>query len=501
MAKKNTPAKANLNDARWINTPFVYTKFCAGFTLMQQDLMFRVSDHIQEYIKKYFSEGRFKSSEIPRPLFSQQDLDKGLQPIRVNLSDLGVSPSNYGRIDSAVAEIFQLTVRVPRVDEKGRKVLEWFPVFSRAALPLTDNGFTYTNEAGVVIESVKKRGYIEFEINPHVADWAFDMSKGYINHPNTIAQIAKADCTPLLYSLLKNNCLRAHGAIVKAQLEPNDIREYLGLVYRDADKNITGYMYEKYSKFRTGILDKAQKDLQRMADLDQIDYTFTYEEIRREGKSTGDPIYIEFTLHKTRLGEARDSIQHRNAAERKLLDTFHDYCPDLNMADFRKLVASVDAEKFVDFTLYAYKDVRSLIERKQPDDVAAYIMKLLRTWIANNRPQRDLFSQVQEQPQPKPKPEPPTHVLGQYAEEWQQFMATYEGPLKPMLEKATHRGSNRGYMWIEFPDKVAYDAYCKYEETHKRETSEMMKIFQDIMGGLERGRFLVCGYVGKPRFY
>lgn len=492
MANKHTPAKADLNDARWINTPFVYTKFCAGFTLMQQSIMFRVSDHIQEYVKKYFAEGRFKSSEMPLPLFSQQDIDNGLQPIRVNLSDLGVSPSNYGRIDAAVAEILQLTVRVPRVDEQGRKVLEWFPVFSRAALPLTDNGFTYTNEAGVVIESVKKRGYIEFEINPHVADWAFDMSKGYVNHPNIIAQIAKADCTPLLYSLLKNNCLREHGRLVNAQLEPNDIREYLGLVYRDDDKNVTGYMYEKYSQFRTGILNKAQKDLQRMADLDQIDYTFTYEEVRREGKSTGDPLYIEFTLHKTRLGEARDSIQHRKAAERKLLDTFHDYCPDLNMEDFRKLVSSLDAEKFVDFTLYAYRDVRQLVERKQPDDVATYLMTLFRTWVSGNLPQRDLFSMPQEQP--VTEPEPPARVLGQYAEEWARFMATYDGPLRPMLEKAVHRGSDRGYVWVEFPDKDSHDAFCRYEETHKRETSDMMKVLQDVMGGVERGRVLVRGH-------
>ena len=66
-----------------------------------------------------------------------------------------------------------------------------------------------------------------------------------------------------------------------------------------------------------------------------------------------------------------------------------------------------------------------------------------------------------------------------------------------MLDKAVHRGSSRGYLWIDFPDRPTYEAYCKYEETHRRETAEMMEVFQQVMGGLAKGRFLVRGYIGN----
>jgi hypothetical protein len=40
-----------------------------------------------------------------------------------------------------------------------------------------------------------------------------------------------------------------------------------------------------------------------------------------------------------------------------------------------------------DFMDYGYKDVRQLVEREQPDDVAAYTLAMLRQWIAANLPE------------------------------------------------------------------------------------------------------------------
>ena len=457
--------------------------------------MFRVSDHLQDYIKRYFQEGRFRSQEVPRSLFTKSDLERGLEPIRVNLSDLGILPSNYARIDAAVQEIFRLTVRVPRVDENGTKELVWFPVFSKASLPITDNGFHYTNDAGVFIESVKKCGYMEFEINPHVASYAFDMSLGYINHPQRIAQISKADCTPLIYALLKRNCFLNKQSWGRAEITPNALREHLGLVYRDSEKNITGYMYEKYNKLKSGIIQKAQKDLQRLADLDKIDYTFTFEEKRRVGKSTGDPLFIVFTMHKTRLGEARDSIQHRNSAERKLVKALTDYCPDLRAADLKNIIGRVGDELFVAFSLYAYKDVRAIIEKKQPDDVAAYILALLSGWVKNHEQQPDLFSAAGvpiEQNEQKEEAKNSMQVLGEYREEWARFLAAYDGPFKTILSKTKHMGSDKGFMWIEFPDKESLDAFEAMERAanHKAEVMQMMAALASVLPK-GHGRILV----------
>ena len=78
MAKKENKlnpifGKANLSDARWINTPFAYTEFFSGLSLLQQDVMFKVSDSIQGFFKDYFGDGRHLTKDVPRPLFTEEE--------------------------------------------------------------------------------------------------------------------------------------------------------------------------------------------------------------------------------------------------------------------------------------------------------------------------------------------------------------------------------------------------------------------------------------------
>ena len=459
--KKEERSKQEFDVVRWINTPFVYTTKLAGLTLLQQDVLLRVSDHIQEYVTKYFAEARHKGKEVPRPLFTPSDLTDGLQPIRINLSDLGVTANHYDRVEAAVIEALSIQMRAPGVDEHGKKVMTWYNVFTKAKTPITDSGFTFTNRDGEVIESVKRLGYIEFGINPEVADYAFDMSKGYVNHPNVIARISRIDYTPVFYTLLKNRGLRNRGEVNPVRLTVPEIKDALKLYVPDKDGKLTeNFQYPKYSQFKKSVLMRIQEDLDQMAEMDRIDYTFTFEEVRKEGKKTGDPIYLEFRLHKTRLGEARESVKHRNEAEIRLIKYLTDYCRELDANYLMSMIQTISKDLFVDFSVYVYREAVKLTEAAHPANAAAYLTKVLSSWISQHKPkpeEQDLFAGLYDDETPVDPEgladEKPNDIAGDKQEQWQQLVALavekFPDGLGAVLQRANHLGTSDGYLSFE----------------------------------------------------
>ena len=73
-----------------------------------------------------------------------------------------------------------------------------------------------------------------------------------------------------------------------------EIRDYLGLIKRDADGKVTDVKYPRYSMFKSRIIKTALDDIKRVCDAGQIDFYFDIKEVRPRGKKTGEPSYIEF---------------------------------------------------------------------------------------------------------------------------------------------------------------------------------------------------------------
>lgn len=499
-SKKNAlSVPANLTESRWINTPFAYTEFFGGLSLLQQDIMYKVSDNIQEFLKNYFEEGRDKSHAKPRPLFTEYEKRHSLKPIRVVFADYGVSANHYDQIEKAVKEILQINIRVPVNKNNGERVLTWINIFSKGEAPITEGGYTYlqkVNDVEVQIKNVSRsKGWIDFHINPAVADYVFDMSKGYINHPNTIARISTMMHTPSLYGLLKSKC----AGTCSCKLTVNEIKEHLGLVERNKDNEVESYSFPKYAHFKKYVLLKVQDDLQRLAAADQIDYTFNFREVRREGRSTGDPVYIEFELVRTHLGDVRDLARHRRSANQKLIKTLLERCGDLRRDVIEPIINSVADEDFADFSTYVYRDVKAIIEHQYPDDVATYTVALMRKWIeacqkrkaeakAQAQGELDLFSSQNVPVETRSFGEVP----GEFAKEWQIILSKYDGVLKPHLLRAKHQGSSRGFVWIDFPDKASADAFEKAEHDNPKEAQRFTAIMMSVLGS--NGRILVRGY-------
>lgn len=84
---------------------------------------------------------------------------------------------------------------------------------------------------------------------------------------------------------------------------------------------------------------------------------------------------------------------------------------------------------------------------------------------------------------------------GKYAEEWDKFLAQYEGFFKPWLLKAKHYGANAaGFMSIRFDDKQtleSFNAECE-KPANKNEYDKMMRTLANIIGNAA-ARVLVRG--------
>ena len=73
--------------------------------------------------------------------------------------------------------------------------------------------------------------------------------------------------------------------------------------------------------------------------------------------------------------------------------------------------------------------------------------------------------------------------IGEFKEEWETFLLTYKGCLLPLIAKAKHMGSDRGFPWIEFPDKISFDEYERAELNPKNadEVKKMHTILASIL--------------------
>ena len=97
--------------------------------------------------------------------------------------------------------------------------------------------------------------------------------------------------------------------------------------------------------------------------------------------------------------------------------------------------------------------------------------------------QTSLFAKQEEE---KKRREPVIEDYpGKYAEEWNRFLAQYEGFFKPWLLKAQHYGANAaGFMSIRFDDKQTLDRFnaeCE-NPANKNEYEKMMRTLANIIG-------------------
>lgn len=406
---------------KYINTPFAYARAQKGLTLLQQNIMVKVVEHLQVYIGKYFSNPELQGSdEKPKPIMTREDRD-ALPPIRIELSELGVSSSSYSRVREALKEVLNVQIEKSTFDDEGRPVKRLMQIFSKIDTPVTDKGTQVRMKLGedeelTDVQVDRTRGYIDIYLNTDMVWEMFDMNLGYVSHPEDIARIGKVDNMPLMYYLVRHKM--KNFKLSKVEITPFEIRDYLGLVKRDADGNVTDVKYPRYSMFKSRIIKTALDDIKRVCDAGQIDFYFDIKEVRPRGKKTGEPSYIEF-VKVAQQEKARQD--HRKASEKRLCKALCDIYPTLDEERMMAVFKDVPEDLWNDFKAYVYHGVPKAVEQPHRwsgtmEDFVFYIME---QWIkqhsANTESQNQSI-EIDEVDEVKPG-----------EKEWDAFLKAYRG--------------------------------------------------------------------------
>jgi hypothetical protein len=137
-------------------------------------------------------------------------------------------------------------------------------------------------------------------VNNKVAQYSFNMARGYLTHPLPIARYATKQITPRLYFFLQRRMGKEKSATVRCTL--TELKNFLGFEpYKDEQTHEWVVPYQKFAHFKTKVLDAVQHDLDDMARQNHSDITFTYEPIYNNGRKRGDPDFVEFHIVGTAL--------------------------------------------------------------------------------------------------------------------------------------------------------------------------------------------------------
>ena len=434
---------------KYINTPFAYARAQKGLTLLQQNIMVKVVEHLQVYIGKYFKNPALQSSnEDPKPMMTLEDRDN-LPPVRIELSELGVSSSSYSRVREALKEVLNVQIEKNTFDDEGKPVKRLIQIFSKIDTPVTDKGTQVRMKLGegdelTDVQVDRTRGYIDIYLNTDMVFEMFDMNLGYVSHPEDIARIGKVDNMPLMYYLVRHKMNNFKYS--KAEITPFEIRDYLGLVKRDADGNVTDIKYPRYSMLKTRIIKTALDDIKRVCDAGQIDFYFDIKkEVRPRGKTRGEPSYIEFV----KVAEKKKAKQdYRKASEKRLCKTLCDIYPTINEKRLMATFKTVPEDLWNDFKTYAYNSVQKAVEQPHRwsgtmEDFVFYIME---QWI--------------KQHSAKPEPRQQTFDFAEAEEEkpgekeWQMFLNLIDKQLASDLRRVRYISFENGTVCLGATSKA-----------------------------------------------
>lgn len=406
---------------RYINTPFAYTKAQKGLTLLQQQIMVRVSAHLQTYVRQFFASAELMNSpERPKPIMTMEALET-LPPIRIEMSELGIPSGTYSRAREALQKVLSVTIGVKTLNDDGQPTMRNIFLFSAFDVPVTDNGTTVRMKVGedgdmTNIQVDRMRGYIDVHLNKDAVFAMFDMAQGYVAHPDDIARIGRTDNMPLMYYFVRHSMQNFKYG--KSQVTPDQLREYLGMIKRDEDGNIVKVQYPKWSVFKSRIVQTALDDIKRVYDAGQIDFYFEMKEIRPRGKQRGEPSCLEFV----KVGTSKQNeAKHRANAEKKLIQTLTAAYPTLDTARLHALMADVPQDVWDDFKTYAYNDLPKAIEQPHrwngtPEEFVYYAIM---QWQKNHCKTYNL--------------QPSASNIQPGEAEWGTFLANYQGPLADVL--------------------------------------------------------------------
>ena len=360
---------------KWINTPFAFTRLSKNLSLLQQAVLVKVSEQLQPFIKEFFGSDLAKSRKVPKSLFSEAVKNSGVTQIYISYAELGVPENNFFAVKQAMKEVLDVKVEGPKKNEDGSMGMHMYNVFLSGETSIKNTGVVFGLNPQV----------IDPDKHLYVLDYAFNMTEGYVSHPDNIALIGEVARMPMIYYILRD----ASGNNWKErsiQLTVSKIKKYLGMM-EFSGAEIVKEAYPKFSQFKKNVLDNSIADINRLKQLGQIDVCISYEPIYNGKRKVGNPAYIEFTIYDT-IEQMQQALAKKQKAQEpaSLFAEAEEVKP--GEKEWQQLVAMLDGDvgeelRKVAFVSYDGKTVLLKASREQckkvesclSDDVIAHVKK------------------------------------------------------------------------------------------------------------------------------
>ena len=256
-------------------------------SLLQQAVLVKVSEQLQPFIKEFFGSDLAKSKKVPKALFSEAVKNSGVTQIYISYAELGVPENNFFAVKQAMKEVLDVKVEGPKKNEDGSMGMHMYNVFLSGETSIKNTGVVFGLNPQV----------IDPDKHLYVLDYAFNMTEGYVSHPDNIALIGEVARMPMIYYILRD----ASGNNWKERsirLTVSKIKKYLGML-EFSGAELVKEAYPKFSQFKKNVLDNSIADINRLKQLGQIDVCISYEPIYNGKRKVGNPAFIEFTIYDT----------------------------------------------------------------------------------------------------------------------------------------------------------------------------------------------------------
>ena len=361
---------------KWINTPFAFTRLSRNLSLLQQAVLVKVSEQLQPFIKEFFGSDLAKSKKVPKALFSEAVKNSGVTQIYISYAELGVPENNFFAVKQAMKEVLDVKVEGPKKNEDGSMGMHMYNVFLSGETSIKNTGVVFGLNPQV----------IDPDKHLYVLDYAFNMTEGYVSHPDNIALIGEVARMPMIYYILRD----ASGNNWKERsirLTVSKIKKYLGML-EFSGAELVKEAYPKFSQFKKNVLDNSIADINRLKQLGQIDVCISYEPIYNGKRKVGNPAFIEFTIYDT-IEQMQQALAKKQQTQQSASLFDDDVKPgekewqqlvemldgDISL-ELQKLVfLSYDGNKIL---IKATSEQRQRIENYMTDDVVARIRDLLK---------------------------------------------------------------------------------------------------------------------------
>lgn len=347
---------------KWINTPFAFTRLSKNLSLLQQSVLVKVSEQLQPFIKEFFGSDLAKSRKVPKALFSEAVKNSGVTQIYISYAELGVPENNFFAVKQAMKEVLDVKVEGPKKNEDGTWGMHMYNVFLSGETSIKNTGVVFGLNPQV----------IDPEKHLYVLDYAFNMTEGYVSHPDNIALIGEVARMPMMYYILRdasgNNWKER-----KIRLTVSKIKKYLGML-EFSGTELVKEAYPKFSQFKKNVLDNSIADINRLKQMGQLDVCVSYEPIYNGKRKIGNPAFIEFTIYDN-IGQMQQAVQQRQSEQQlTLFADAEELKPKPGEKEWRQLVSMLDGEigeqlHKVEFVSYDGKTILIKASRAQCEKV------------------------------------------------------------------------------------------------------------------------------------